>query len=177
MIICIAGPSCAGKTTCAEYIQEQAGIPCIEASDSVKRRRDANAPEEPIIEFADRKLSEEGKDTFARDVKKKIDDFESKHIIVSGFRTLEEVEYIRDQYHQVRLYGIYANSLLRFQRKKHRDDIGSDYSYREFVEKDFTEYEFGITALLENSLDAIINEGTFDELFHKTDDRIIGGLK
>lgn len=173
MIICVVGPSCAGKTTCAEYIRDETGISVIEASDSVKRRRDANAPDVPIIEFAEERLTKEGKETFARDVANVVDNHQSQYIIVSGFRTFEEVDYLRNEYEEVRLYGVYANSLLRFQRKKHRDNPGSDYSYKKFILKDFREYQFGITELMNQSSTVIINEGSFDELFKRIDKEII----
>lgn len=175
-IFCIVGPSCAGKTTCAEYIQNETSIPFIEASDSVERRRDTHAPDMPILEFAEKRLEKDGKETFARDVASLIDDHRTHHIIVSGFRTYEEVNHLRNKYSEVRLYGVYANSLLRFQRKKQRDNPDRDYSYKQFILKDFREYQFGITELLQNASEVIVNESTFDDFFEKIDDCIISKM-
>lgn len=174
MIICVVGPSCAGKTTSAQYIQDKTGIPVIEASDSVEQRRDANAPDVPLTTFAEERLAKEGKETFARNVADIIENCQSQHVIISGFRTIEEYNYIQEEYHdtRIRLYGLYANSLLRFQRKKHRDNPGSEYSYKDFIQKDFKEYQFGVTDLMENVSNIIINESTFQALYNRLDEQI-----
>jgi len=73
--------------------------------------------------------------------------------------------------------SVYANSLLRYQRKLKRDNPESEYSYRDFINKDITEYNFGIIRSLgEQSDSLIINERSFDHLYQNIDDRILSRI-
>lgn len=173
MIICIVGPSCAGKTTSAEYIGSETGGTHYEASDFVMNRYSKCSFEGKIMNFVKREFDEKGMGTFARPICKQIKDSNNNISIISGFRTEKEIRIIREEFNSIFVGGVYANSLLRYQRKLERDNPGSSYSYRDFLQKDFTEYRFGIIQALEQQIDTlIINEGTFDDLYQTIDDKL-----
>jgi dephospho-CoA kinase len=174
MIICIVGPSCAGKTTSAEYIESETGAEYLEASDFVRSRYAECAFEGDIMEFVKEEFDEEGMGTFAYPICEQIEDSSSDLSVISGFRTRKEIEIIRNEFGSICVIGIYANSLLRYQRKLKRDNPKTGYTYQDFLQKDFTEYSFGIMETLTHQLDElIINESTFDELYQSVDEKIL----
>lgn len=174
MIICIVGPSCAGKSTSAEYVESKIDGQHYEASDFVKRRYTECQFDGPIMDFVKREFNEEGKDTFAQPICEEINNSSTTHAIISGFRTEDEIQLIQDIFDSTYVCGVFANSLLRYQRKLRRDNPDSEYTYDAFLRKDFTEYSFGIVQALDQQLDSlIINEGTFEDLYRTIDDVIL----
>jgi hypothetical protein len=126
------------------------------------------------MDFVKREFNEEGKATFAHPICEKIKSSSSAHAIISGFRTEEEIQLIQNTFDELYVSGVFANSLLRYQRKLRRDNPDSEYTYDAFLRKDFTEYSFGIVQALDQQLDSlIINESTFQELYLTIDDVIL----
>lgn len=168
MIICIVGPSCAGKTTAAKFIAANSDFEHIEASDFVYKRYDESSSGKDIIDYVTTEFSTKGMDTFAKDVVAHIGPSPDKNTIICGFRAREEVRYTRENCDEVTIVGIFANNLLRYQRKLKRDSPSEDYTYSEFISKDFQEYGFGIIDLLrEEAAHLIINEGPIQEFEDK----------
>jgi dephospho-CoA kinase len=173
----LVGPSCAGKTTTAKFIEDKTNITHFEASEFVKSRFEDSSFDEPIIEFVKREFKEEGYDTFGQRICEEIQRMDSENVVISGFRTKEEVEYFESKFEDVFVVGIYANSLLRYQRKLERDNPDPEYAYRDFVKKDLIEYNFGILNVLEVQAEKlIINESTFDELYSKIETEVLDEL-
>lgn len=174
MIICIIGPSCAGKTTTAKYLQDKTAGYHYEASEFVRNRYSENSFEGSVMEFVKKEFNTKGKETFAHPICREIKKSDSDLAIISGFRTNEEIKVLQREFGSIKVVGIYANSLLRYQRKLRRDNPDSGYSYREFLEKDFTEYDFGIVKILDKkSDDLIINEGTYDDLYESINEKVL----
>jgi dephospho-CoA kinase len=174
MILCLVGPSCAGKTTSAEYIKEGRNAAHFEASEFVKNRYSNSTFSSSLMEFVKKEFDNKGKETFARPVCEEISKIDDDEVIISGFRTKQEVDFVKQQFDTVLVAGIYANSLLRFQRKIKRDNPKSEYQYQDFIQKDFIEYTFGIMKMLGDEIDIlVVNEGTFDELYDSIDKNII----
>lgn len=170
MIICIVGQSCAGKTTSCQYIEREWDIPFIEGSDVVWERYSESPDNGDILEYVRSEYKEKGKDTFAAPVIEKADKLEHNIKILCGFRTVEEIKYVLEYYEEeVLIIGIHANAMLRYQRKIKRDS-NADLDYKEFIMKDFAEYDFGIAQILDENTDHIIvNEGTFERLYENID--------
>jgi dephospho-CoA kinase len=174
MILCLVGPSCAGKTTSAEYVREDRNVAHLEASEFVKNRYSSSTFSSSLIEFVKKEFDNKGKETFARRVCEEISKIDDDEVIISGFRTKQEVDFVKQQFGNVLVAGIYANSLLRFQRKIKRDNPKSEYQYQDFIQKDFIEYNFGIMKVLDDESDTlIVNEGTFNELYDLIDNTIV----
>lgn len=170
MLICISGPSCAGKSTSAEYISKEYGFDYFEASDFVRRRYESQSDYSSIMKFVIAEFEERGRDTFSKDVVDELESDNSDHQIIAGYRAAEEIQYTTKEVDCALVLGIYANSQLRFQRKLKRDDPPGDYEYTQFVEKDFQEYQFGITRILQKFSDnLIINEGSIASLRDELD--------
>lgn len=178
MIVCLVGPSCAGKTTSAEYIYPRIDASHFEASEFVKSRYSDSSFSGSIMEFVKNEFEEDGKETFARPVHDAISESEDDNVVISGFRTKQEINLIKYNFNIVFVAGIYANSLLRYQRKLRRNNPDPDYQYEDFIRKDFTEYNFGIVKMLDNEADVlVVNEGTFDELYNTIDQQVLPRVK
>lgn len=176
MIICISGPSCAGKSTAAEYLSDEYGIDHLEASDFVRRRFESQSEFTSIMEFVKSEFKNKGKDTFAKDVVNELELRPSGDQIIAGYRAAEEIQHTKKELGCAGVLGIYSNSQLRFQRKLKRDDPPGDYEYIQFVNKDFQEYKFGINSILQQFTDdLIINEGTRPSLRDELD-KVISDL-
>lgn len=174
MILCLVGPSCAGKTTSAEYVKEGRNAAHLEASKFVKNRYSNSTFSSSLIEFVKKEFDNKGKETFAHPVCEEISKINDDEVIISGFRTKQEVDFIKQQFGNVLVAGIYANSLLRFQRKIKRDNPKPEYQYQDFIQKDFIEYNFGIMKVLDDESDTlVVNEGTFNELYDLIDNTVV----
>jgi dephospho-CoA kinase len=172
MKICIVGQSCAGKTTASEYIESEFGIPFVEGSDLVWERYSDSAYNGGILEYVKKEYQEKGRDTFAQPVIDRAEKIRKDHVVLSGFRTAEEIRYVIDECENVSVITIHANSLLRYQRRIKRDPH-SDHSYKDFIIKDFEEYDFGIARTMADFTDyLIINESTYSELYDRCDEII-----
>ncbi|WP_229121649.1 AAA family ATPase [Halapricum desulfuricans] len=177
LILCIVGPSCAGKTTSAEYIQERRDTDHFEASEFVKSRYSNSTFSGSLMEFVKTEFDREGKETFARPVCGEISEADESEAIISGFRTKQEVDFIKKKFSDVLVVGLYANSLLRYQRKLRRDNPESEYEYQDFLQKDFIEYNFGIMEMFDSEEDIlIVNEGTLDNLYTTIDEQILSKI-
>lgn len=174
MIICIVGPSCAGKTTASKHIKSTSNVTYLEASEYVRRRYKRSDKGGELLDFVINTFENEGRDTFAKDL---ISDNPAKLMeepyLFTGFRATEEVQLVRENYDEVRCVGVFANSTIRFERNVRREREGI-HEYQEFIRKDFIEYDFGIASLLADFCDDIlINEGTLDEFYDTINDEVV----
>lgn len=167
MIVCVVGQSCAGKTTACEYIEAEFGVPFVEGSDSVWNRYHNSSFSDDILGFVKTQYEKQGKDTFASPVIDRANKLECDDKVLCGFRTVEEINYLKHHYGEDNLFvlGIHANCLVRYQRKIKRDPH-NHINYKKFVMKDFAEYQFGIAEILKREADKVlINESTFEEFY------------
>jgi len=96
MIICIVGPSCAGKTTSAKYIQDKTGGDHYEASEFVRKRYSNSSFDGIVMDFVKREFNNKGMETFAHPICDQIKKADGDIAIISGFRTNEEIKTIRE---------------------------------------------------------------------------------
>lgn len=167
-VICIVGPSCAGKTTVCHFLEEK--LPCIVygASSIPRRRYKESKCKISLLGFVKDEFQSKGMTTFAEELFLKIEEEEtgkSQLIIIDGFRACEEIDLFRENFDVVEVIGIYANSKTRYERYvKHIPD-SPILTYKKFIEKDVVEFDFGIAIMLaEYVKETIVNEGTMDSL-------------
>lgn len=157
----VVGATCAGKTTFGQIAAKQgAGYKVIEASNIVRsfaRRQDEGLS---ALEFATRLLKEKGPDIVAQ---KAIDMFrlrESGDIIITGFRTIEELEAIRRVRPEAKIVLLEASERIRYSRYRQRGR-GPVIEYEDFLKYDKNQWAFGLLRVAEDFADIrIVNEGT-----------------
>jgi len=170
-IVCIIGPSCAGKTTFCNFLREKIACKSYQASSVSRKRHKESECGATLMEFVINEFNSKGMTTFAQELFRKMKDEvmgKSLIAIIDGFRACEEVDLFRDNFNEVVVYGVYADSKTRYKRHIKRFRDSSILTYEQFIKKDMIEYDFGIARMLENYVhDIIINEDTIDSLEDK----------
>lgn len=131
-----------------------------------------------LLSFVDQTFREQGKDVIARDVLKAMKEhrWDQARVVVSGFRTVEEIELVR-RYCDVVLLGIDAAPELRFARSQTRHRPGTTSDYAHFLAKDMHEWAWGLSDLMGRRIQQILsNESTFPELFRNVESALGGAL-
>jgi len=168
-LLCIVGPSCAGKTTVATIISELTGLKVISASNYPRRRHSTTGLNMPLLEYVEREFTDKGLDTFAKelvlDLERDWIDHGGVGYVIDGFRAVEEVDLLAHKIGSTSTLGVFADSRTRFSRNIIRDKVSAITDYSKFVEKDLIEYGFGIAKLMAYyAKPVLVNEGDLPSL-------------
>jgi len=163
-IICIVGPSCAGKTTAAGFLQKK-GFTVIQASKYPRTRHAKSKSKLSLLEYVRQEFEAKGLDTFAKqlvgDMRDQIERSIAKNYVIDGFRAREELDLVSHTIGPCRVIAIFADSRTRYARNIARNSSTAIGDYSRFVLKDLVEYSFGVSELMASAGNLIINE---DEL-------------
>lgn len=174
MIICIVGPSCAGKTTTSEYIRSETGTEFVEASDYVRASHAESEHPGDVLGFVATRFNEGRKTMFAERIWSDVSHNHEDDLVICGFRAPEEVAYIERNAGQVVCFGIDATTNVRFLRNLTRREGPTITNYVDFYWKDMMERGFGISELLGRKCERIIvNERSFSDLYRDIDRLIL----
>ena len=161
-VIVVVGKTCAGKTTFGDNASNL-GWTAVDASQVMRTFRDEFDPsEENDFEFAARLLREKGSDVVARRV---LDYYsESDRLVISGFRAIEELLYVRSKIEDTKIVLIDASERTRFERLLKRPRGESPTNIEDLRETDSRQYSLGLLRVAEDFADRQIeNEGTLEE--------------
>ena len=164
----LLGSTCAGKSTLAEYMAKKYQYYHIEASDFMyleyHKRHGAN-PNIAIGDFA-QKVLEQNPIIVAKEVVDFCKKLGSEPIVISGFRTIDEVEYFqKNHYKNVQLLYIDTEQKLRYERCKLRKRNDVAMTWDKFQQKDTQQYDIGVRVLEERIEDKISNNDSFEKYF------------
>jgi hypothetical protein len=138
-------------------------VKVIEASDvlrSFMRRSDENLS---ALEFAQHILREQGPDAIARRMIRMYRLNDVRDFIITGFRTIEELETIRSLRPDSKVVLIESSDRARYARYLERGR-GSTFAFKEFLEHDVAQWAFGLLRVAEDLADIkIINESTLPD--------------
>ncbi|WP_018417398.1 caspase family protein [Teredinibacter turnerae] len=117
-MVLIVGPSNAGKTTLARYLQRKFGYSHIEMSSFAYERYESEEYESSLLDFLEDVLWDrcEDFDILARDMLSSVESLDK--VVVSGPRRMEEINTILSDGWEVYPVFIFANSKIRFRRHK-----------------------------------------------------------
>ena len=174
----LSGFTCAGKTTGSQHLARKFGYLHIEASDFMYLNyyyRHGYNGELSIGDFAEQALSQKPEIAAERVAEHIIDNLSSP-FVVSGFRALEEIEYLK---RALAIHGksfevvfINANEKIRFERLVARKRPGDDISMEQFLLRDEQQKRMGLDRISEYpKLAHIENVGTIFEY-----SRLIDGI-
>jgi inosine/xanthosine triphosphate pyrophosphatase family protein/dephospho-CoA kinase len=156
----VIGKTCSGKTTLGRLGKENNNGPIIEASDILQSFRSTATNNLSNQSFAQRLFSEKGYDVIARRIVQMYRLNEASDFIIVGFRTIEEVEYIRKIAPSVKIVLVQASDRTRYSRflKRLRDPI---QDFEAFLRRSREEEMFGLLPIAHEIADIKIeNEGT-----------------
>lgn len=173
----VAGRTCAGKTTFAEYVSGRHNFMYIEAS-SIVRSLDIPrliTDERDGFAFAKRALDEMGHDIVGREIVRKYGDKLDGPFVVSGLRDVDEIKYLEGVVPRARLVSVEASERTRFERHVRRARVGAEKTIGEFRSRDTRQDEFGLLTALEDLAEIrIVNEGKLEE-YHRQIDAALAG--
>jgi dephospho-CoA kinase len=167
-MICVVGPSCAGKTTICDWLVTQRNYIHIEASAIVRARHAVDGGNLSMNDYVQAVFDREGKKAFAVLIADEIlqAEYNLEKLVISGLRTQEAVHHFQSKFGTVSVLGVYAQARMRFERNLARPRPLSPQNYRDFILKDMQEYAFGIADLLvKEAQHFLVNEETSDSLY------------
>jgi len=172
--VLVVGPSNSGKTTLGQQIASTFGMLHIEMSTFAFQRysiyRKLARFTGSLQDFMEDVVWSGGwKEAIAVDLVAA--DPGMDRVVISGPRTVEEVDFLRRQDWNCRTIFLYADDHTRFERycaSGERDRYG--LGYREFVSKDLREYGWGLakTANMRN-VEIVVNEGSVSDMIERAE--------
>lgn len=166
-ILIVVGHTCAGKTTFGQHAHEKYEFLHIEASAVVRMlQHDTDLQQKDAFEFAQQLLSEKGPDVIARKILHLYQSKFDKGVVLTGFRTIEELELIKSYYPDSSVLFIEASERTRFQRLIARGRSPRCRTIDEFRVIDAQQWSFGLLRVAEDFADIrLVNERTLDEFY------------
>lgn len=169
-IFLAVGKTCAGKSTFGERAQGN-GLHWIEAS-SVLRTLRNEYEDEPTdaYEFAKDMMNRKGADVVAMQVLQLYGEQLLEGAVITGFRTIEEMETIKSRFPNAQVVLIEASERTRLDRSRARARAGEVHQRAEFRAADVKQWSFGLLRVAEEFADIrISNEGTMDDFLGQID--------
>lgn len=168
----VSGPTCAGKTSLAEFMVRKYGYYHIEASDFMYLKyfqKLGIGSSITIADFAEKSLIEKP-DLVVEEVLQYIGSIEEGPIVITGFRTSDEVLAFKKNYngsYGVQVVVVDADEKIRVNRylKRNRDGNTTE---EKFYKDNKTQQNMGLGGLMkEFSSSVIVNNNSLNEYYNK----------
>ena len=175
-VFVVVGKLCAGKTTFGQYASSRHPYRFIEASNIVRMLAEqAGINATNPLSRAKELLQDKGPDIVARQIVGMYGEDLSDGAVITGFRTIEEVQYIRNQFPGCKLIFIDASERTRFERHLRRGRMENIVTLEDFRQHDGQQWQFGLLPVAHHLADVRIdNEGTLPD-FHAQIDAVLKG--
>ena len=178
-LLVVVGRVCAGKTTFGNYAMSAKGGLHLEASDVMRELAAASRIRIPsMAEKARTLLAQMGPDVVAREIENRFGTSLDTGAVITGFRTLEEVLYIRERHPECRVILIECGDRIRFERHLARRRQEGVDRFAEFIAFDRDQWAFGLLGRVADVCDLkVINEGPMSEYERKIELVLQGGYE
>jgi inosine/xanthosine triphosphate pyrophosphatase family protein/dephospho-CoA kinase len=176
-VIIVVGKTCAGKSTFGERAQSQHKLEWVEASSVLRGlRSEYDQSDCDGVTLATRVLGEKGPDAVARRVIDLFSDEFETGLVITGFRTIEELETIKRHCPTAEVVLIDSSERMRFARHLARGRLDKIQTLAEFQQHDQSQWRFGLLRVAEECADRkIMNDGTIEE-YRRLVDKLIEGI-
>ena len=170
-LLVVVGRVCAGKTTFGQYARAENARLHIEASDVMRELADSYGVHgASIADKARALLGQMGPDVVAREIENHFGSSLDAGVVVTGFRTLEEVAHIREKHPRCRVVLIECGGRIRYERHLLRDQVAEHKKFADFVDFDREQWKFGLLARVADICDLkVVNEGPMRDYERKID--------
>jgi dephospho-CoA kinase len=163
-LLVIGRPS-SGKTSFGQRAARCHGLHFIEASD-VLRSLESTLPrlqDESLLDYAVRALRDCGEDVVAR---KAVEQFPSSgQTVLTGFRTRQEVDFVRGAVSRSHCVGLDASVKVRYRRS-----AAAGVTWEAFIRRDEIEAEFGLFPAMHDAADEVLhNDLGFEDFMNAVD--------
>ncbi|GAF86333.1 unnamed protein product [marine sediment metagenome] len=168
-VLGITGMASAGKDTIAKYLKDKYDFEWLNFSDILAdeaKKKKIEPNKMNLSKIGDEYRKKYGMGGLAIGILKKIEKSKSENFVVTGFRSPEEVDYIRNHVDDFILIEIRTKPEVRWNRRK-KDDPQAE---EEFFERDRRDKELkGLDKVLEIADEIVENNSSFEELYKKVD--------
>jgi dephospho-CoA kinase len=164
-VIAISGMPGAGKGVAAEA-GKQLGLKVLVLGDVIReetQRRGLDPTPQNMGEVMLKVRSEEGPAAVAKRLLPKVEECESKAVIVEGVRGPEELAELKSKFDVVTI-AIHASPKTRFQRLLARSRSDDPKTWETFHQRDDRELKVGLGQVVALADVMVVNEGTIAEL-------------
>lgn len=170
-VIIVVGRTCAGKTTFGERAAEHHAFRFHEASAVLRMLADgAVDPGLGAFEMAEAFLRDHGPDVVARKVIEILDMENDRDAVITGFRTVEEIDLLKRVIPDARVVLIEASERTRFERHLARGRLDGITSISAFRALDAEQGMFGLLRVAEDFADIkVVNEAGLEEFWSQVD--------
>jgi len=173
----VVGYTCAGKTTFGDYASTRYGYTFIEASSVLRTLKDESHLNLSPFELAQNILDINGPDAVAIRILQLCSREPSRGLVITGFRTIEEVELIKQNYQSGKVIWVESSEKTRFARYLARARTNEASSLKEFRYLDAQQASFGLLRVAEEFADIrLLNEDSLAS-YNKQVDAVLGGRK
>ena len=166
VVIILVGLARSGKDTVADYIINNYNFVKYTFSDVLKEqleKKEITATKERMLELGDLLRQQMGMDAVAQLIDKKI--IEKDNLVLVGPRSIEEIEYFKQKFSNIKIIKVVAGKDERFERK-----IKKTQSENEFFERDKKDLKTkGLQKALDTAELQINNFETKEELQKEID--------
>ena len=161
----VIGRLCAGKTTLGQYVSSRYPYRWVEASGIMRIVAEEAGIRAPTLLYqAKDLLGQKGPDIVARQIVGIYANDLAGGAVVTGFRTIEEVQYMRAQFPGCKVVFVSASERTRFERQLRRQRFEDAKTLGEFRERDREQLQFGLLSVGQELADVRIeNEGTMKD--------------
>lgn len=175
MIFLVIGKKCSGKTYLRQYVAKKEGIITYEASDYIKRAKDRYK-----ISSTRELLDKLGEDFVAKKLYDRIhgNNLMNYNIVISGFRTLAEVDYINNKVgkENIQIVVVDANNILCYLRNITRNRDDKNIRYRDFKKRQEDDFELGFSKIIKRYPTMNIKNNSTQRKFECIIDRYMDAL-
>lgn len=167
VVIILVGLARSGKDTAADYIERRFGFTKYIFSsilaDLLKEKK-LNPTKEAMLELGSMLRTQEGMDAVAKRLDKKIK--EKDNVLLVGPRSIEEIDYFKQRFPNMKIIKIVAGKDVRFERRSDLDP----QTEKEFYHRDESDVEKkGMQRVLDAAQLQMNNFGTLEEFRKEVD--------
>lgn len=174
-LIIVIGDKCAGKTTFGDHALQRFGMRTIEASIVFRNLLERLGGEAASSSEALKFLQQSGMDLVSQDIWEIIADWEKGGVVVTGLRTIEEVQYLASKYPSCELIYVEADARTRFFRHMRRARDEEVVAFSSFEDMDEEQREFGLIGVGSHLADTVIhNVSDLKSYQDKISDAVVG---
>ncbi len=169
-VLIVVGYKCAGKTTFGDHLVERDETHVFEASAVLRDIAAEHGDQINSSEDATRFLKAHGENAVAARVVQFIERLGYGLFVVTGLRIVDEVLLLMRRFLDCRIIFVDADSRLRFERHLKRARDTDIKTFKEFIEQDDSQRNFGILQVGTELADLIVpNNSSLDEYGARVD--------
>lgn len=171
-VIGIAGLARSGKDTAAKYLKREYGFKWLNFSDILvkeAKKRGKKPTKASLSRIGDKYREKHGKAGLAVEIMNKIENSGSLEFVITGFRSPEEVEYIKKRVNKFLMAEIKTKKELRWKRREESDPN----TKKEFFKRDEVDIKKkGLGEVLERADITIENNSNLKSLYRSLDELV-----